>query len=405
MAHETYSTRLLIFTQIISNEMGPLESKLRQSTRATEDEMRGADILQEALFTTKQLEDFVPMGHPIRAISAILNQSLKAQDALFATMYSRFGRDSIAPEKLLRATMLQALYGIRSERALCEQLEYNMLFRWFVGVGVEQALWDHSTFTRNRQRFIAHDAARAVFAGILTQAEAAGLLSEEHFSVDGSLIRAWASNKSLVPRDPCAPPPERSGPANNVEVNFKGQRRSNDTHVSATDPEAMLCTKSPREAAHPSYLGHVLMENRSGLAVDCTLTHANMAAEREAALEMVGEQPKARTLGADKNYDTRSFVAACRNLGVTPHVAQNSARAGGSAIDGRTTRHVGYEISQRIRKRIETIFGDAKQHRNARQFKVRGKAKADFMFTLTIAVSNLVRMAGLMRGSAMAATG
>ena len=315
-------------------------------------------------------------------------------DADFNAMYSERGRYSIAPEKLLRALVLQSLYGLRSERQLCEHLEYNLLYRWFVGIALDDAVWDHSSFTTNRDRLIAHDAVRTLFGKIVAQAEAAGLLSDEHFSVDGTLIRAWASNKSLVPRDGPAPP--TSGPKQNREVDFKGQTRKNDTHVSKTDPDSMLARKSNNEGAYPSYSGHLLMENRNGLAVDVRLTRATGTAEREAALAMLDGQPRAKSLGADKNYDTHGFVAACREQGVTPHVAQNTARPGGSAIDGRTTRHEGYRISQRIRKLIETHFGDKKQHRGGRQVKVRGLDKAGFVFTLGTAVTNLVRMAKLL---------
>jgi IS5 family transposase len=255
-------------------------------------------------------------------------------------------------------------------------------------------VWDHSSFTTNRDRLIEHDGVRALFGHIVEQAKAAGLLSDEHFSVDGTLIRAWASHKSVVPRE--GPLPPSSGPRNNPEVDFKGQTRTNDTHVSKTDPDAMLARKSNNEGAYPSYAGHVLMENRNGLAVEVRLTQATGTAEREAALDMLKEQPQAKSVGADKNYDTHGFVAACREHGITPHVAQNTARRGGSAIDGRTTRHAGYRVSQVIRKRIETLFGDKKQHRGGRQVKVRGLAKVDFMFTLGTAVTNLVRMAKLL---------
>jgi len=356
--------------------------------------MRGADVMQESLFTVKRLEDFVPQTHPLRDIRELLNGALRQMDSDFNTMYADRGRYSIAPEKLLRALVLQTLYGLRSERQLCEHLEYNLLYRWFVGIAMDDAVWDHSSFTTNRDRLIAHDAVRTLFGNIVAQADAAGLLSDEHFSVDGTLIRAWASNKSVVPRD--GPPPPTNGPKSNPEVNFKGEKRNNDTHVSRTDPDSMLARKSNNEGAYPSYAGHVLMENRNGLAVDVRLTRATGTAEREAALDMLKDQAAAKTVGADKNYDTHGFVAACREQGITPHVAQNTARRGGSAIDARTTRHAGYGVSQVIRKLIETHFGDKKQHRGGRQLKVRGIAKADFVFTLGTAVTNLVRMARLL---------
>ena len=356
--------------------------------------MRGADVMQESLFTVKRLEDFVPKAHPLRDIRDILNTALRQMDAGFNAMYAASGRYSIAPEKLLRALVLQTLYGIRSEGQLCEHLEYNLLYRWFVGLSMDDAVWDHSSFTTNRDRLIEHDAVRSLFGQIVAQADAAGLLSDEHFSVDGTLIRAWASNKSLVPRD--GEPPPSGGAKHNPEVDFRGQRRSNDTHVSKTDPDALLARKSKNEGAYPSYTGHVLMENRNGLAVDVRLTQATGRAEREAALDMLKDQARAKTVGADKNYDPHGFVAACREHGITPHVARNTARRGGSAIDGRTTRHAGYGISQVIRKLIETHFGDKKQHRGGRQVKERSLAKVDFVFTLGGAVTNLVRMARLL---------
>ncbi len=356
--------------------------------------MRGADVMQEALFTVKRLEDFVPKAHPLRAIRELLNTALKKMDADFNSMYAERGRYSIAPEKLLRALVLQSLYGIRSERQLCEHLAYNLLYRWFVGIAMDDAVWDHSSFTTNRDRLIEHDAVRALFGNIVAQADAAGLLSDEHFSVDGTLIRAWASNKSLVPRD--GPPPPASGPKNNPEVDFKGQERKNDSHVSKTDADARLAKKSKNEGAYLSYAGHVLMENRHGLAVDVRLTQASGTAEREAALDMLKDQKRAKTVGADKNYDTHGFVRACREQGVRAHVAQNTERPGGSAIDARTTRHAGYGISQILRKLIETHFGDKKQHRGGRQVKVRGLKKVGFVFTLGSAVTNLVRMARLL---------
>lgn len=359
--------------------------------------MRGADVMQEGLFSFKRLDEFVPKAHPLRDIRSIINDALRRLDAKFDEMYALTGRDSIAPEKLLRALILQALYSIRSERALCEHLGYNMLYRWFVGISIDNEVWDHSSFTRNRDRLIEHEAVKCLFGEILGTAERAGLLSDEHFSVDGSLIRAWASNKSLVARDGGEGPP-KSGSKSNPEVDFKGTRRSNDTHVSATDPDAMLATKSNKDGAKLSYAGHVLMENRSGLAVDCTVTQATGTAEREAALSMLANAPQAKTIGADKAYDTQDFVAGCRELGVRPHVAQNIQRRGGSAIDQRTTRHAGYAISQTIRKRIETLFGDGKQHRGLlRQLKVRGLAKANCVFALSMTVTNVVRMAKLLR--------
>ena len=294
-----------------------------------------------------------------------LNAALASRETQFESMYASSGRDSIAPEKLLRALLLQAVYGIRSERALCEHLRYNMLYRWFVGIPMHDEVWDHSSFTRNRDRLIEHDTVRALFGEILDTAERAGLLSDEHFSVDGTLIRAWASHKSMVPRDGIDPP-DKSGPKCNPEVDFKGTKRTNETHVSATDPDAMLATKSKREGAHLCYTGHALMENRNGLAVDCEVTKATGTAERDCALELIARQPHANTLGADKNYDTHDFVRDCRAEGVTPHVAQNTARNGGSAIGAGTCLCSGdlkppsafYRRSYRCRVRHPAVRGD-----------------------------------------------
>ena len=358
--------------------------------------MRGADLMQEGLFSFKRLEEFVPADHPLRVIRTILNAALARLNADFNAMYAPTGRDSIAPEKLLRALTLQALYGLRSERALCEHLGYNLLFRWFVGIAIDDTVWDHSSFTTNRDRLIEHDAVKRLFSEILVTADEAGLLSDEHFSVDGTLIRAWASHKSLVPRDGSDGPP-KSGPKSNPDVDFRGIKLSNDTHVSSSDPDAMLATKGKHEGSKLSYLGHVLMENRNGLVVDCLLTRATGTAEREAALTMLSQASQAKTVGADKAYDVVDFVTACREQGVTPHVAQNLRHSGGSAIDGRTTRHVGYAISQTIRKRIENLFGDGKQHRGQlRQLKVRRLPKANFVFALSMTATNLVRVAKLM---------
>jgi transposase len=360
--------------------------------------MRGADVLQESLFTVKTLEDFVPVEHPLRPIREIVNTALKEMDALFARMYSEFGRESIAPERLLRALMLQALYSIRSERQICEQLGYNLLFRWFTGIGLDDAPWDHSSFTKNRDRLLDHDVMRELFGQVMSQAQAKGLLSAEHFSVDGTLIRAWASHKSFVSKD--GPPPPKSGSRANPEVDYKGAKRTNDTHASTTDPDARLYTKSAKAGAIPCYMGHVLMENRNALVCDERLTHATGTAEREAALEMLADLPGegGKSVGADKAYDTADFVAHCRAIGVTPHVAQNTTHRA-SAIDERTTRHPGYALSQVIRKLIETIFGDAKEHGRLRQLKVRGLERAQQMFTLAMTVVNLRRLPRLFDAS------
>lgn len=357
--------------------------------------MRGADVTQESMFTYRTLADFVPAEHPLHAIREILNTALREMDQTFAQMYSPFGRDSIPPERLLRALVLQALYGLRSERLLAEQLGYNMLYRWFVGIGLDEQPWDHSTFTKNRDRLLMHDVMRELFGKVIEQARVKGLLSSEHFSVDGTLIRAWASHKSFVPKD--GPPPPASGSSNNPEVDFRGQKRTNDTHQSTTDPDAKLYTKSSKAGAIPCYMGHVLTENRNGLVVDSQLTQASGTAERESALQMLAERPgeQHKTVGADKAYDVASFIEGCRDINVTPHVAQNTTNRA-SAIDVRTTRHPGYAISQRARKLIETVFGDGKQHGILRQVKLRGGEKVELLFTLGMTVVNLRRLPKLL---------
>ncbi|MSQ53032.1 MAG: IS5 family transposase [Betaproteobacteria bacterium] len=357
--------------------------------------MRGADVTQDSMFTYLTLEGYVPKEHPLRPIREIVNAALREMDQTFAAMYADSGRDSIPPEQLLRGLILQSLYGLRSERLLCEQMGYNLLFRWFVGLGLDTTPWDHSTYTKNRDRLIEHEVVRELFEQVLDQAKAKGLLSSEHFSVDGTLIRAWASHKSFVPKD--GAPPPGSGPRNNPDVDFKGQRRTNETHQSKTDPDSKLATKSSKVGAIPAYMGHVLTENRNGLVVDTRLTQANGTAEREAAIEMLTELPgeARKTVGADKAYDTESFVEDCRAIKVTPHVAQNtSGRA--SRIDERTTRHPGYHLSQFARKLIETVFGDAKQHGILRQVKLRGLAKVELLFTLAATVVNLRRLPKLL---------
>jgi transposase len=378
--------------------------------------MRGPDITQEKLFSICQTADFVPATHPLRAIREILNRALRDMDGLFESMYEHRGRDSVPPEWLLRGLVLQALYGIRSERLLCEQLGYNLLYRWFVGLGMEDATWDHSTYTQNRDRLIEHETVRALFNQVMQQAEAAHLLSDEHFSVDGTLIRAWASHKSFVPKD--GPPPQKHGPTSNPEIDFKRQKRRNDTHASTSDPDARLAAKTSKGEAFPAFMGHVLMENRSKLAVDTRLTLASGRAERDAAIDMLTRRPgsQRKTVGADKGYDTADFVAACREHNVTPHVARNiyayTTKTGKrvhmeGAIDERTTRHPGYAASQLVRKVIETLFGDGKQHGTTiRQVKLRGLKKVNEVFTLAMLAVNLRRLPKLFAaGAAMAGTG
>ena len=352
--------------------------------------MRGRDGYNESLFTTVRLEDFVPAEHPLRPIRTWINEALAKLDERFCAMYEadvRGGRPSIAPEKLVRAMLLQVLYSVRSERQLVEQINYNLLFRWFVGLAIEEAVWNHSVFSKNRDRLIEHDVVIALFNTTVDIAQKKGLLSGEHFSVDGTLIKAWASHKSVRRKDGSddGRPPE----------DWRGEPRSNETHESKTDPESRLYRKSSAAPALPSYLGHVVTDNRHGLVVNVQATRATGTAEREAAVMMLREtvtHNRRLTVAADKAYDTRDFVQACRDIGVTPHVAQNLARNGGSAIDSRTTRHMGYELSQRRRKRIEQCFGWGKVIGPMRQVMVRGLYKVDHLLTLTMTAYNLTRL-------------
>ena len=352
--------------------------------------MRGADSYSESLFTTVKLEEFVPPNHPLRPIRGWINEALARMDEKFSAMYEadiKGGRPSIAPEKLMRAMLLQVLYSVRSERQLVEQIQYNLLFRWFVGLAIEDAVWNHSVFSKNRDRLIEHDVVTDLFNATIEMADKRGLLSGEHFSVDGTLIQAWASHKSLRRKDG----KDDDGPPEN----WHGQRRSNDTHESATDPDARLYRKSDAAPALLSYLGHVLTDNRHGLVVNVQASLAGGTAEREAAAQMlagVAKRCKRVTVGADKGYDTRGFVEACRDINVTPHVAQNINRRGGSAIDERTTRHVGYDVSQRKRKCIEQCFGWGKLIGPIRQVMVQGLDKVDQLLTLTMTAYNLTRL-------------
>lgn len=356
--------------------------------------MRGNDDMQEALFTVAKLNDFVPTDHPLRPIGALVNEALAKLNDLFNEIYSDRGRASIAPEKLLRALLLQVFYSIRSERQLCEQLRYNLLFRWFVGLAIDDTVWDHSVFSKNRDRMMEHEVVEAFFAEVMRLADARGLLSKEHFSVDGTLIQAWASQKSFRPKDG-GNDQTPTGTGRNAQADWKGKPRTNDTHKSSTDPDARLFRKSHNTAAILCFQGHALMENRSGLVVGAVVTHADGVGERAAALAMLdtlpGERP--RTVAADKAYDTADFVAGCRQRNVTPHVASNDTRRGGSAIDGRTTRHEGYRLSQIVRKRIEEHFGWGKTVGRLRQTVFRGIRRVDHHFKLTMAASNLVRIA------------
>lgn len=359
--------------------------------------MRGPDIQQDSLFSTVSPESRVPKDHPLRPIRSMTDAALRELDLEFNALYARSGRDSIAPEKLLRAQLLMALYTIRSERQLVEQINYNLLFRWFVGFSMDDEVWDHSTFTKNRDRLLAGEVARMFFAKVIDQADHAGLLSKEHFSVDGTLIEALASLKSYRPKDEDGPP---GGGGRNPDVDFHGEKRRRDTHESKTDKDAFLFKKSKGSESKLAYLGHLLMENRHGLVVDAQVTQATGRAEREAAVDMVQALSGTHrvTLGADKNYDTRDCVNDLRDVNVTPHVAQNTTNRS-SAIDGRTTRHEGYDVSQRFRKRIEECFGWAKTVGGLRKSRFVGREKLDFQFVLTMAAYNLVRMRNLASSS------
>jgi transposase len=354
--------------------------------------MRGADIEQGGLFSYVSMEERIPPHHPLRRVRVLLDEALASLNRDFEGVYAAGGRESVAPERLVRALVLQVLYSIRSERLLCEQLDYNLLFRWFVGLSMDDRIWDHSTFTKNRDRLIEAGVARKLLRRIGRRARREGLLSSEHFSVDGTLIEAWSAVKSMRRRDGKDDPPP---PGRNPHVDFHGERRTNETHVAPHEPQAKLAKKSKGQAAKLSYMGHVLMEHRTGLAVDVEITEASGTAETEAALRMLRRQggPVRRTVAADKGYDTRGFVAACRGLGVTPHVAQSFNRWGGTSIDARTSRHAGYRVSQRLRKRIEEIFGWSKDGRCLRKMRVRGLKSVAFLATLTIGCNSLLRVA------------
>ena len=322
-----------------------------------------------------------------------MNEALSALEREFAALYSPIGRPSIPPEKLLRAMLLQAFYSIRSERLVMERLEYDLLFRWFVGIGIDEAAWDHSVFSKNRDRLLEGDIAAKFLAAVLAQPKVKKLLSSDHFSVDGTLIEAWASMKSVKPRDGSGEPPARGG-GRNAEADFHGQKRSNVTHASSTDPDARLYRKGKGKETKLCFIGHGLMENCHGLLVDACLTLADGHAERVAALHMIeprADRPTAITLGADKAYDTEDFVNELRSMNVTPHVAQNTSGRS-SAVDGRTTRHSGYAVSQRIRKRIEEAFGWIKTIAGQEQTRFRGRERVGWAFTFTAAAYNLVRL-------------
>ena len=357
--------------------------------------MRGSEVRSGSLFSYVDLEARVPQGHPLRTIRAVVNEALVRLDGDFEAIYVPTGRPSIPPEQLLRSLLLQAFYTVRSERQLMEQLDDNLLFRWFVGLGIDDPVWDVTVFTKNRDRLLGGEIAAKFFAAVLDHAQVEGLLSDDHFSVDGTLIQAWASLKSFRPKDGSGEPP---APGRNGERDFHGEKRSNATHRSTTDDDARLFRKGDGQASRLCFIGHVLMENRSGLAVDAELTRASGAAERLAALAMAEAQPAGshKTLGADKGYDARDFVMELRELGITPHIAQNAYETAAarrrSAIDGRTTRHDGYALSQKKRKRIEEIFGWLKTTGGQRQTRFRGLARVRMAFTFALAAYNLIRL-------------
>jgi len=359
--------------------------------------MRGADARSGSLFSYVDLEARVPRSHPLRAIRLLVNEALAALEKGFSALYSPLGRPSIPPEMLLRAMLLQAFYSIRSERQLMERLEFDLLFRWFVGLGIDEVVWDHSVFSKNRDRLLEGDIAAKFLTAVLEQPRVKRLLSTDHFSVDGTLIEAWASMKSFKPKDgPDEPPLEGGG--RNREADFHGEKRSNETHASTTDPEARLYRKGAGKEARLCFIGHALMENRNALFVDACLTQADGHAERIAALHMIeprADRSRAITLGADKAYDAEDFVNELRAMKVTPHVAQNTSGRN-SAIDARTTRHAGYAISQRIRKKIEEGFGWIKTIAGQEKTTFRGRDRVGWAFTFAAAAYNLVRLPKLM---------
>lgn len=368
--------------------------------------MRGEDRTIGSLFSYVDLDARVPKKHPLRLIRSIVNDVLDGLSTDFSSIYSALGRPSIAPEKLLRALLLQAFYSIRSERQLMEQLDFNLLYRWFVGLGVDETVWDASSFCKNRDRLLEAEIAAKFLTGIIAHKRVARLLSQEHFSVDGTLINAWASIKSFRPKDEHN---EDGGGGRNRERDFRGQKRSNDSHASSTDPEARLYRKSNGKEGRLCYIGHALMENRQGLVVGGTITIASGTAEREAALELLDKHrpvsdkagQRRITVGADKAYDASDFVDDLRDRKITPRIARHdfvtkTGRRRKSKIDGRTTRHPGYAISQRCRKRIEEVFGWIISSAGFKQSKFRGRRRVDAQFTLALAAFNLIRLPKLL---------
>jgi transposase len=359
--------------------------------------MRGVEERAAGLFSYVRLEDRIAADHPLRAIRVLVEEVLERLSGRLAGLYSHTGRPSIPPEQLLKATLLQAFFSVRSERQLMEQIDYNLLFRWFVGLEMDDGVWDASTFSKNRDRLLEADVAREFLGTLMGLGRVKRLLSTDHFSVDGTLLEAWASMKSFRPKDGSGDPP---GPGRNAERNFRREKRSNETHASTTDPDARLFRKANGQESKLAYLGHALMENRNGLIVDATVTHATGTAEREAALVMIERTRtggKRVTLGADKLFDAAPFVTDLKARKVTPHIAINGTvsklgKVRKTAVDGRATGHPGYDISQRIRKRIEEAFGWAKTIGGLTKLKVRGLARADAAFTFRMIAYNLVRI-------------
>lgn len=367
--------------------------------------MRGTDERSGSLFSYVDLEARVRGDHPLRTIREIANAALADLSKAFSAIYTDFGRPSIAPEKLLRAMLLQAFYGVRSERLLMERLEFDLLFRWFVGLGVDDPVWDHSTFSKNRDRLLEGEIAAKFLAAVLAQRQVKRLLSSEHFSVDGTLIEAWASIKSFRRKDGGDDDPRSA--SRNAERNFHKEKRSNETHESTTDPQARLYRKGDGQPAKLCYMGHALMENRHGLAVGGGISQATGTAERQTALDLIDARGRGRriTLGADKAYDVTQFVNDLRERSVTPHIAINgclskTGKRRKTAVDGRTTRHAGYGISQRCRKRIEEVFGWIKSSAGLAKVKLRGRDRVDAAFTLALAAYNLIRLPKLLLGKA-----
>jgi transposase len=375
--------------------------------------MRGTPDRQLSMLISLSTDELIPPGHPIRSVKPVVEAVLAALDPEFEAMYAETGRNSVPPEHLLKANVLMALYSIRSERQFCERLRYDMLFKWFLDLPMDAEPWDHSTFSRNQERLLGQEIAERFLAEVVEQARLRRYIGGDHFSVDGTLLEAWASHKSFKPKkraphDAALRSDRRrrrrrrdhnqgGGGGRNAEVNFHGERRSNETHESTTDPEALLARKSNAAPAKLSYTGHLLMDNRKALIVDMELTKATGVAERETALTMLERLPakaRRRTVGADKGYDTRGFVDDCRGLGFTPHVAQNTSRRR-SAIDGRTTRHGGHEVSLRIRKRIEEPFGWIKTIGGGRKLRYKGRSRNRAWFLMAGAVFNIIRITAL----------